>query len=126
MPAPAAATAPMLPCPHRRSEARRLEQPHATDETQTSGTRARPGSRQTEEAGGRGLQAQAGDALLRGAQEPRPLRPRLGLNKGPLTTRYLVRRLLAAAIVNLESQPRRASPTARAILASRDSRPQVE
>src|SRR5262245_11035284 len=116
----------MLSCPDRRSEARRLEQPHAADEAQTSGTRARPGCRQAEAAGRRGLQAQAGDALLRGAQESCPLRPRLGLQKGPLTTRYLVRRLLAAAIVNLESQPRRASPTARAILASRDSRPQVE
>src|SRR5262245_19822522 len=38
------------------------------------------------------MQAQAGDARLRGTQEPRRLRPRLGLKKGHLTTRYRVRR----------------------------------
>src|SRR5262249_43793757 len=49
------------------------------------------GRRKAEAAGGGGLHAQAGDALLRGAEEPRPVRPRVGLKKGPLTTHYLVR-----------------------------------
>src|SRR5262249_8096484 len=35
----------MLPYSHRRSEARRPEQPHATAEALTSGTRSRPGRR---------------------------------------------------------------------------------
>src|SRR5262249_52039522 len=48
--------------------------------------------REAEEAGSRGMHAEAGHALLWGPQEPRHLRRRVGLKKGPLTTRYLVRR----------------------------------
>src|SRR5262249_977243 len=47
--------------------------------------------RQAQDAGRRCLHAQAGDDLLRGAQEPHTVRPRLGLNKDPLTTCHLVR-----------------------------------
>src|SRR5262249_48311194 len=45
-----------------------------------------------EDAGSGRVHAQTGDALLRGAEEPRPVRPRLGVKKGRLTTRYLVPR----------------------------------
>src|SRR5207249_12333441 len=47
--------------------------------------------REAEDAGGRSVHAEARDDLLRGAEEPPALRPRMGLKKGPLTTRYLVR-----------------------------------
>src|SRR5262249_26095257 len=47
--------------------------------------------RQAEDAGDRGLHAEAGDDRLRGAQEPRPVRPGLVVKNHPLTTRYLVR-----------------------------------
>ena len=50
------------------------------------------GCRQDQGAGGGGVPAQAGDELLRVAQEPRAHRSRVELKKGPLTTRYLVRR----------------------------------
>src|SRR5262249_54094174 len=50
-----------------------------------------PGGRPAaEDAGGRGVHAEARDDLLRGAQEPRPVRPAMGLKNRPLTTRYLV------------------------------------
>src|SRR5205823_1830590 len=52
--------------------------------------RAAGRGRQAADASRGGVHAQAGDGLLRGAQEPDPVRPRLGLTKGPLTTRYLV------------------------------------
>src|SRR5262249_52295289 len=55
--------------------------------------RATGRGREAEDAGRRRVHAQAGHALLRGPQEPRPVRPRVGLKKGRLTTRYLVRRL---------------------------------
>jgi hypothetical protein len=38
-------------------------------------------------------QAQAHDGQLRGAEEPRPVRPRVAVKNRHLTTRYLVRRL---------------------------------
>src|SRR5262249_47879810 len=47
--------------------------------------------RQAEDAGDRGVHAEAGDDRLRGAQEPRPVRPGLVVKNHPLTTRYLVR-----------------------------------
>src|SRR5262249_27492256 len=50
------------------------------------------GSRQAADAGHRRLPAEARDDRRRGAQEPRPVRPGLGLTNHPLTTRSLVRR----------------------------------
>jgi hypothetical protein len=35
------------------------------------------------------MHAQARDGLLRGTQESRPVQRRVGLKKGPLTTRYV-------------------------------------